>query len=222
MMLTIYGVPFSVHTRKALLAARIKCLDYKLEQVIPFDPPPGWREISPTGLIPALRDGDTTIADSSVICAYLERLRPSPAIYPADSAGYVRALWLEEYGRQLYRHVVHPVFFETVVKPGMLQQPTDQAAVGAVLAGPMPEHLGYLESQAGGGWLAGDALSIADIAILANLVNLAYVGHPVDAGRYPRLAGWFDRARTAPAVRDTLAAERPAVESIGLDTAILP
>ena len=37
-------------------------------------------------------------ADSSVICAYLERIHPMPALYPMDPVEYAKALWFEEYG----------------------------------------------------------------------------------------------------------------------------
>src|SRR5204862_8230972 len=51
-MLKIYGIPFSVHTRKVIVAATFKKLSFENEPVIPFTPPPGWNDISPTGKIP--------------------------------------------------------------------------------------------------------------------------------------------------------------------------
>ena len=39
-------------------------------------------KLSPTGLIPAVSDGDFTLADSAAICAYLERLHPDHPLYP--------------------------------------------------------------------------------------------------------------------------------------------
>ena len=49
----------------------LKDIDYKFEVVIPVipdNPPPNWRALSPTGLIPAMQDGDFTLADSTAIC----------------------------------------------------------------------------------------------------------------------------------------------------------
>lgn len=65
-MLRIYGVPLSVHTRKTILTAIIKRLEYKFEVVIPVvpgNPPANWNTLSPTGMIPVLQDGDYTLAD---------------------------------------------------------------------------------------------------------------------------------------------------------------
>jgi len=39
-MITIYGIPLSVHTRKAIVTATVKDIDYMIEgAVIPFFPP---------------------------------------------------------------------------------------------------------------------------------------------------------------------------------------
>lgn len=84
-MLKIYGVPISVHTRKVIVAALAKSLPYELIPVVPVvpgSPPANWREISPTRQIPAITEGDFTLADSAAICAYLERQHPAVPLYP--------------------------------------------------------------------------------------------------------------------------------------------
>lgn len=53
-----------------------------------------------------------TLADSTVICAYLQRLHSEQPIHPQDARDYAGALWLEEYGDgTLYRDVVRGLFF---------------------------------------------------------------------------------------------------------------
>ena len=81
-MLKIYGVPISVHTRKVIVVALAKKLEHEVIPVVPVipgNPPANWRELSPTGKIPALTDGDFTVADSAAICGYLERIHPARA-----------------------------------------------------------------------------------------------------------------------------------------------
>jgi glutathione S-transferase len=51
----------------------------------------------PMGKIPILRDGDLVVPDSPVICAYLDKKHPSPALDPSDPAGLAKARFLEEY-----------------------------------------------------------------------------------------------------------------------------
>lgn len=55
MTIKVYGVPFSVHTRKVIVALRLKGIPYEVVPVVPVNPatlPKDWRRISPTGLIP--------------------------------------------------------------------------------------------------------------------------------------------------------------------------
>jgi len=68
MSVTLYGVPLSPFVRKVRLCLQEKGLDYQLETVMPFTPPDWYYAINPLGRIPALKDGDCTLADSSVIC----------------------------------------------------------------------------------------------------------------------------------------------------------
>jgi glutathione S-transferase len=91
-MLKIHGFPFSAHTRKVILTAIEKELPYEVVPMIPLAPPNGWDRLSPLGLIPAIEDGEFRIADSSVICTYLERVHPKRPLYPSDPRELARAL----------------------------------------------------------------------------------------------------------------------------------
>jgi glutathione S-transferase len=171
-MLKIYGVPISVHTRKVIAAVLAKGLNYEIEVVVPIDPstlPAKWETISPTGKIPVVEDGDTMIPDSTVACAYLDRAYPTRPVYPADTEGYVRALWLEEYADgTLFREVVHPLFFESFVGPKVHKREPDRTVVDRVCNDAIPKIFGYLDGTVGNGFVAGDTLSVADIAIVSN------------------------------------------------------
>jgi glutathione S-transferase len=218
-MLKIYGIPISVHTRKVVVVALAKGLAYELVPVVPVvpgNPPANWREISPTGLIPALTDGDFTLADSAAICAYLERQHPQASVYPAAARDYATALALEQYAGKLFAEVVRPLFHEVFVNPRIQQQPTDAQQVDAVLTHVLPEVFGHLDALAQGDYLAGDALSVADIAVVSNLITYQYIGFDLYRERYPRLAALFDRVVRHPAMREALAREREVVDSMGL------
>ena len=218
-MLRIYGVPISVHTRKAIVVALAKALPFEVVPVVPVvpgNPPQNWREISPTGLIPALADGDFTVADSAAVCAYLERLAPSPSLYPREAQAQARALSLEQYAGTLFREVVHPLFHETFVHPKVRGVPTDQARVHDVLTYALPQHFGYLDREAAGGLFCGAALTVADIAVASNLVTLQYIGFDPRWDEFPALALHFERVLAHPAMREALRREEPVVRSMGL------
>jgi len=221
-MLKIYGVPISVHTRKVIVAALEKKLAFENEPVIPFNPPPGWDKLSPTGKIPVVADGDFELADSSVICAYLEQTHPEPALFPQSPKDRARALWLEEYcDGTLFREVVHGLFFQNVIRPKILKQETDHAAVAAILNQALPKVLGYLESVAGDGFLVGNRFGIADIALTSNLVNYHYLGYRIDAARFPRLGNHFRRLCRQPSIAAALRAEHAVAMNMGLDLGVI-
>jgi glutathione S-transferase len=220
-VLEIHGVPLSVHTRKVIVAAIAKNLPYTVHPVVPVipgNPPANWRSISPTGLIPAITDGDFILADSTAICTYLDRTYPGAPLYPAAPRDHARALFFEQYaGGTVFRHVVHPLFAEVFVRPNVHQQPTDQGKVDAVLAQALPEVFGYLDTVAGDGFLVGPQMTIADVAVISNLITFQYIGFALDRGCYPRLAGLFDRVIVQPAMRQALQQEQEVVRTMGLD-----
>jgi glutathione S-transferase len=224
-MLKILGVPISVHTRKVIVAARWKRLPFEVVPVVPVipdNPPANWRELSPTGKIPALQDGDFTLADSAAICAYLERKQPEPSLYPADMQQYGRALWLEQYaGGTVFRDVVHPLFHEVFVHPKIKGIASDHRRIDEVLTRVVPDVFGYLDAVAGGAFLAGDAPSVADLAVASNLVNMQYIGFALERQRYPKLANLFDRVIRIPAMTEALHAEQPVVQQMGLKSEFL-
>lgn len=217
-MLKIYGVPISVHTRKVIVTAIEKDLPFENEPVIPFDPPPGWAQLSPTGKIPVARDGEHVLRDSSVICAYLERAYPQPALYPAAAGDYARALWYEEYADgTLFRDVVHGLFFQRVIRPGILKQEGDTQVIDAILQETLPLVFGYLEDAFAAEALGGARFAIGDVALASNLINFHYLGYQIEPRKHPRLADSFARWLERPSIRKALAAEQQVAAAMGLD-----
>ena len=84
-----------------------------------------------------------------------------------------------------------------------------------------PEVFGYLDAVSGGPFLAGDAPSVADLAVASNLVTLQYVGFALERARYQKLAHLFDRAIRIPAMVDALRDEQPVVQQMGLKSDFL-
>jgi glutathione S-transferase len=225
-MLTIHGVPLSVHTRKAIVTAILKGLDYKFEVVIPVipdNPPPNWATLSPTGLIPVLQDGDFTLPDSSAICQYMEKTQPTPSVLPADRKDYARVLWFDAYaGGTIFRHLVHPLFHQKVVGPNIRKEPTNQKVIDDVLNNVQPKIFAYLESQLDGKkYLVGDTMTLADIAIVSNFIVYQYLGCRVDAARYPKLSKYLRAMAAEEVFQRALADEKPFVEQMGLDRSFL-
>jgi glutathione S-transferase len=220
----IFGVPFSVHTRKVIIAARIKSIPHRVVPVVPVlpdSPPPDWRKISPTGLIPAIDDGGYLLADSTAIVLYLERKQAEPALLPAELQDYGRALFLDSWAGGFFRQVVHPIFHNQVVRPNIHGEPGDKAAIDVAVGTTANEAFGYLEGLAPGAFLVGARLSIADLSVVSNLVVFHYLGHRIDARSYPKLAAYFRRHLDSVTLREVLGDEKPFVEKMRLDRTFL-
>lgn len=224
-MLIIHGVPLSVHTRKVIIAAILKKIDYKFEVVIPVvpgNPPANWSTMSPTGLIPVLQDGDFALADSTAICLYLDKKAPAAPLLPQEAEAYGRALWFDAYaGGTVFRHLVHPLFAQTFVNPNINKIATDKAVIDNVLENVRPKIFSYLELQIDGKYLVGDRLTLADIAIVSNFIVYQYLSFPIDAGHYPKLAHYIRDIAATDTFRQALADEQPFVAQMGLETAFL-
>jgi glutathione S-transferase len=222
--MNIYGVPLSVHTRKVIAAARLKAIPFNLQVVIPVvpgNPPANWRDISPTGLIPAIDDNGFRLADSTAIISYLEREHPSPALLPSENREFATAMSLDAWaGSQLFRNVVHPIFHNQVVNPNVRKLPADQAAIDAAMNNSAPEAFGYLESLSPAQFLVGGTLTIADLAVVSNLINFHYLGRRV-VSRYPKLNAYFQRHIESPALSAMLAEEKPFADQMGLDRSFI-
>jgi glutathione S-transferase len=216
-MLTIYGVPVSVHVRKIVVTAKLKGIAYAIDPVIPFNPPDNWGSLSPTGLIPAMRDDDFTLAESTAICLYMEHKRASPQILPADARDCSRALFFDGYAGYVFRNMTHGLFFQKVVSPRILRGETDESVVDKILTTTAPRIFGYLESQVTGRFLVGDRLTLADLGIASNLINYQYLGFTIDKTRYPALAGYIKDVVALEPFQQALAGEKPFAEQMGLD-----
>jgi len=215
MALTVLGGGVSPFVRKVRVFLAEKGLDYQHENINPFGPPEGWREISPLGRIPAFKDGDKVINDSSVICAYLERRFPKPTLYPSDDYEYARAVWFEEFMDGGMVPVSGPkTFFPCVPKPlfgGKAEpDPADVASAEKVVAEELPKFFDYLERELGDNdYYVGGRLSIADIAVASPFINLRYAGFAPERKRWPKLRAFLDRMHGRPSFKALIEQEAP-------------
>ncbi|MDH4608029.1 glutathione S-transferase family protein [Pseudomonas sp. BN102] len=207
---TLYGAPLSPFVRKVRLYLLEKGLDYQLEIVTPFGQPAWFRELSPLGRIPAMRDGDVTLADSSVICQYLEEKHPQLApLYGRDAEERARVRWLEKYSDyEVAPLATFGVFRNRALKPTM-GQPCDEAAVQAALTDKLPPHFDYLEKALGSAeYFVGERLTMADLAFTTQLINMEHGGERLDAERWPRLAAHYERITARDSVQAVVPGEQ--------------
>ena len=214
MSIVLLGANVSPFVRKVRVFLVEKGQPYELEPVNPFAPPPDWRQTSPLGRIPALRDGDRVINDSSVICQYLDRRFPEPALYPSDDYDFARALWIEEFmDAGLVPKAGSQIFLPLVLQPLLTQKPASAESEATALEvwdkeiAPM---LDYLERQIGDNeWFVGGRLSIADVSVACPLVNARHAGFAPASARWPKLRAFLERIWSRPSIAPLIAEELP-------------
>jgi glutathione S-transferase len=196
----LYGSSLSPFVRKVLAFAAEKGIDLDVQPVGPGDTNPDFRAASPFGKMPALADGDYRLADSSAIIHYLEAKHPEPALIPADPELRGRTIWFDEFADTVLAGCGAKMFFNRVVAPRFLNRPGDLAAADCAERDELPPILDYLETMVPGadGYLVGDGLTLADIAVASPFANLAHLGCELDRSRHARTCAYVERILARP------------------------
>ena len=206
--LTIIGSYVSPYVRKVLACMNLKGLSYEVDPITPFFGNDDFRRLSPLCRIPVLIDGDFSISDSSVICAYLDDAYPGHSLLPVASRDRASARWFEEYAdTRLGDLLIWNFFYQRVVKPLVWSEPSDEARVQKALDEEIPAALDYLEGELPAeGFLFGE-IGVADIAIASFFRNAHYAAYNIDASRWPKAATFVERTLGHPCLASLLPLE---------------
>jgi glutathione S-transferase len=190
----VIGSYLSPYVRKVLVFLDVKGVPYEIDPIIPFMGDERFSKLSPVRRIPVLLDDHVTLADSTVICQYLEERHPVPALYPADITERAQARWLEEFADSRMGEVfIWRLFNQVAINPFVWGEQTDNEVLEKTLSVEIPDVLDYLEAQVPReGFLFG-GLSIADISIACFFRNAAFARFRVDGARWPLTASFVER-----------------------------
>ena len=196
----LYGSILSPFVRKVLAFAGEKGIALELKPTGFPDPAPEFCEASPFRKMPAFQDGDYRLADSSAIVHYLEARYPEPALIPADPRERGLTIWFDEFADTIFAACGAKMFFNRIVAPRFMKRTGDEAVAEAAERDELPPILDYLETVVpdGGGYLVGDQLTLADIAVAGPFANLAHLGIAFDRQRHPRTAAYVARILSRP------------------------
>ena len=198
----VYGSSLSPYVRKVLAFAGEKGISLDLQSTGFPDHSPEFIDASPFRRMPALRDGDFTLADSSAIIHYLEAKVPSPSLIPSDAQARGRTIWFEEFADTILVSCGAKIFFNLIVAPRFLGKPGDQEAARQAELNDLPPILDYLERTVpdADGYLVGGGLTLADLAVAGPFANFRHTKTNVDPERYPRTVAYVDRILARPSL----------------------
>ena len=209
----LYGTGYSPYVRKVLVALAEKGQSVEHIPLFFHDKDPAFQAASPLGKIPAFEDEGFLLADSSAILFYLEAKIPEPALIPTEAKARARAIWFDKYGdTEMFDSIIKP-FANRVVKPKLLGQPGDEAAVTKALTEELPKIYDYLEAQIDGPTSSGDALQHRRHLRGHGLPQPASGRRVGRCGRWPKLAKYVAGILGRPSFVTALAARTSPTEN---------
>lgn len=201
----IYGSSLSPFVRKTMVFAAEKGIDFELKPM----QDPEFKAISPFGKMPAFRDGDFAISDSTAIITYLDAIRPEPNLIPSEPKARARTIWFEEFADTIVGACSGKIFVNRVVSPRFFGKPGDLAAADEAQRTEFPRLMDYLEAIApASGYLVEDRFTLADIAVASPLATLMHGGCPMDAQAHPKAHAYVSRIWERPTFAKLLEQEK--------------
>lgn len=205
--ITLYGFPVSPHVRAARIAFHEAGVAIAFREIgLDHLPSDAYGAINPFRKMPALTHGALTLYETPALLTYANGLGEGSALEPAAPAA--RAKMWQFIG--VAQHYLYPVgvmqlYFQNVLT-GLFGMDRDAVVAEASVA-PTALHLDVLERGLENGFLAGDALRLADIycGAMVDYVARTSDGRRLVAAR-PQLAGWLDALRVRDSFRTTIAA----------------
>ena len=187
----VFGSTLSPFVRKVHVFAAEKGVEVAEGSSRGPEPPAEFLTASPFRKIPAMQDGDFTLADSSAIVVYIEKLHPEPALIPSEAKAHARTIWFEEMADTILGPATIAVFFNRILARRFGREP-DMAAADKAEHEQLPPAFAYLEGVIpASGFLVEDRLTLADIAVATFFVNLGYAQIRPDPKAQPKLAAYL-------------------------------
>ena len=173
--------------------------------------PPALLAVHPLGKSPVLVDGDTTVAETGAIVEYIlerfgnGRMQPAPGTPEAQRHRY----WLHFAEGSAMPPLLFKLVFDEVAKAPMpffvkpIAKAISQKVLAALVWPNLRRQFDFIEAELGkSNWLAGDALSGADI-MMSFPLEAAVARAGLDA-RHPRMLDFVKRVHARPAYQRAL------------------
>ena len=209
-MRTLYHLWLSPFSRKVRLVLAEKNLHFRMEVEQTWERRHEFLALNPTGEVPVLVEPDNTVlADSMAICEYLEEQTPEPNLIgkrPYDRAEVRRLVaWFDQ---KFNFEVTDKLVNEKVMKRFLGLGEPDSREIRAAQAN-IHTHLDYITFLTDRRfWLAGEQMTLADIAAAAHISAVDYLGD-VPWADYKSAKNWYARIKSRPSFQGILADSIP-------------
>jgi glutathione S-transferase len=210
-MLTLLHSPLEPASRFIRLCLGEYGLEAELQEERVLDRRDGFLELNPAATLPVLIEDGTAVCGAGPIVEYLDETRGfdlgSRRLFPAAPAARAEMRRLVDwFGLKFHEEVSHLLYHEKVMKRsirGVAGAP-EMSAIRAARANVRYhlKYVGFLMSRRA--FLAGDWLTVADLAAAAHLSTVDYFGDvPWDEDETAKT--WYARMKSRPSFRPLLA-----------------
>lgn len=196
----IYGSTLSPFVRKVAAYLREKDVEFELVPTGLPTPSPEFCAASPFKKMPAMVEGDYSLCDSSAIIHYIEAKYTEPPLIPAEPKARGKVIWFDEFSDTILTACGVKMFFNRIVGPRFMGVTGDEEVAAAAERDELPLILDYLETVVpdANGYLIGDRLTLADLAVASPFVNLQHMAVEIDAARHPKTLAYVQRILSRP------------------------
>lgn len=183
----LYQFPSSSFCQKIRMVLAYKELPYEKVDV-PTDNRTELIQVSGQKIVPVLADGAKVIIDSTWIAQYLEEKYPKKKIYPQDRHLKGLTLLIEDWADELFCTAARALTRPYRLKQELSAEEREKIVKGINLC------LSTIDQALEGrDWLVGNALTLADFAVYAQLWPLAAVPTFTIPKEYRNLLSWKER-----------------------------
>lgn len=235
-MMILYDFGNSVCCQKVRITLREKGLDWQAIPVNLFKAEqydPKYLRLNPKGLVPTLVHDGNAIAESTLICEYIDEAFPEPPLAPKEPAARARMrMWSKFVDEGLFEGVTE-ISFSAMFRERMKNMPEEvrqvrfrnigdprrrdrfKSTYESGVQSPFVLHaIGAYERAfklmeqtlaEGGPWLLGERTTLADINMMPFVARLAYLGllDVWTEGR-PHITAWWEQVQQWPSFKSGL------------------
>lgn len=186
----LYGGLLSPFVMRALLAARAKGADLRVEMPEGGIKSEAFLKLNPMGKMPCLVDGDFVLPESAVIVDYIEETAGGPSLYPADPRERARVRLIARMA-DLYIVPDLVVLFRARENPDAVPAALERIGVA----------LGNIDRfrRDDDRFAVGDRFTVADATLIPLFFFFDAFDGQMGTGRlvaaHPRLQAWWDAAK---------------------------
>lgn len=158
---TLYGLQLSTFTRTARMVCVEKDVGYDLVEVELGSP--AHLAVQPFGKVPAMKRGDFVLYETLAIARYIDAAFPGGRLAPSDPKGAARMIqWASVTADCAYQVMIRELVWQCIVVP-MQGGRADEAIVKAAVPKLDRQLAIYDKALSDSPWLAGNALTVADL-----------------------------------------------------------